>query len=60
MRMGEEDHPDGQAMASGGFQQLIDLVARVDDDPFAGVLAADDKPVLEKRGRSPVLQDHRD
>ena len=41
-----------------GVQQFVHLVARIDDDPFAGILAAEDEAVLEERGRGPMLQDH--
>ena len=54
----QQDRLDGQLVLLRGVQQFVHLVARIDEDPFAGILAAEDEAVLEKGGRRPVLQDH--
>ena len=42
-----------------GVEQSCHLVARIDDDPFAGVFAADDEAVLEERRRRPASRESR-
>ena len=39
-------------------QQLIDLVARIDEDRLPGSLAADHVAILEKRPDGRTFQDH--
>ena len=40
------------------FEKLIDLVAGIDHNSDARLLAADDEAILEERGGGSVLQDH--
>ena len=56
--MRQEDRLDRQRVICRRLEKLIDLVARIDDDPFTCFLAADYEAVLEKRGRGPMLENH--
>ena len=58
--MGQQDVANCQAMLLDGREQVIDLVARIDDDPLAGVLAANHIAVLEERPDRPGLENHRE
>ena len=51
MGVGQQDVADREPVLLDRRQELVDLVAGVDDDALAGVLAADDESVLEERGR---------
>ena len=45
-------------MARRGLEKLVDLVARIDDDPLTSFLAADHEAVLEEGRRGPMLENH--
>ena len=54
----EEDVLDGQAEAVHRLEQLVDLVAWVDDDALASALAADHVAVLHERRVGVSLENH--
>ena len=58
MRVREEDVLDGQAEAVNRLEQLVDLVAWIDDDALVSALAADDVAVLHERLGSVGFQNH--
>ena len=41
-----------------GSEQLVDLIARIDQDRFTGAFTSDDKPILVKRRDRPSFEDH--
>ncbi len=59
VRVGEQDVSDRQAgVRSIDDEQLVDLVAGVDEHAFPSVLAADDIAVLEERSDGARLEQH--
>ena len=58
VRVGQQDVANRQPAALGKRQQRRHLVARIDEDRLARLLAADDEAVLEERADSLALNYH--
>jgi hypothetical protein len=53
--MRQQDVRDRQLVMDDRRKQFVDLIARVNDDAFAGVFASDDEPILEEGLDGPAL-----
>jgi hypothetical protein len=58
VRVRQQDVPDGQPAALREGEQRRHLVARVDEDRFPGLLAADDEAVFEEGTNGLTLNYH--
>ena len=58
VRVRQQDVPDRQPAALGEGEQRRHLVARIDEDRFPGLLAADDEAVLEEGTNGLTLNYH--
>ena len=58
VRVRQQDVRDLQLLRANEVQQLLDLVARIDEHGLAGALAADDVAILEERPDGRAFQDH--
>ena len=58
MRVGEQDVLDHDVAVADSREDLVDLVAGIDDDRLPGALAADDEPVLVERRDRSDFEDH--
>ena len=56
--MSEQDVANREPMVSDRLEEQLDVVARVDDDAFPGVLAAQDEAVFLEGWDRPRLQNH--
>ena len=58
VRVGQQDRLDLDVEIADRAQQLVDLVAGVDDDRLARPLAPDDEAVLVERRDGPHFENH--
>ena len=54
----QQDVHDRQLVSPYRVEKLIDFVAGINDDAFAGVFATDDETVLQERLNRGLLEDH--